>query len=132
ATPQQVTACAAAGTLLAQCDTQYQAALQNAFNAATASLSTAQRTALTNIRANKDWDVPTEFLLVNRPEAQWVLLRSALANERIAAAAGQPASADAQAALNTFRSQTQVAAAKAALDANLAATTTAWNQALGQ
>ncbi|MDP1793333.1 MAG: hypothetical protein Q8K63_04265, partial [Acidimicrobiales bacterium] len=55
------------------------------YAAGTASLNATQRATLAAIRANRSWSLPVEFLTVNRTEAEWVTLRKALANERIAA-----------------------------------------------
>lgn len=131
ATPEQLSAYPLAVSEVTQFQSQLQTAIGNLSDQATAALSTTQRATLATIRSNRRWDLPTEFLVINRPEAQWVELRNCLANERIAAALGEDPDPQAQAALAAFRSNPLVAAAKANLDANLAVVTAAWQAALG-
>ncbi len=91
----------------------------------------AQRETLTAIRANAHWKLPTEFLVVERTEAEWVELRAALANERIAARNEEAPNEQRQALLGTARANPAVAAAKTALDANLATVKQSWNTVTG-
>jgi hypothetical protein len=106
------------------------AALAAIVTAATAGLSSDQKTALARIRANQSWkEVGVEFLVVERTEAQWVALRDALAAERIAAAAGDELPQATQTLLATARANESVAAAHASLGTNLAGVTAAWNAA---
>jgi hypothetical protein len=118
---------------LATANSQRQAALDAIFNAGTANLSNAQKTALSTIRANRAaWDLPLEFLVVNREQSEWVAVRDALANERIAVSLPDSLSQAAQASLATWRADPAVSAAKASSDANLSAVTTSWNSTAGQ
>jgi hypothetical protein len=106
------------------------AALAAIVTAATAGLSSDQKTALARIRANQTWkEAGVEFLVVERTEAQWVALRDALAAERIAAAAGDDLPEATQTLLATARVNESVAAAHASLGTNLAGITAAWNAA---
>lgn len=132
ATPQQLEGYPGAKVALAQATAQRQAAVQDFFDAATAGFTAAQRNTLTSVRGNRKWELPVEFLVVDRSEPQWLQLRDALANERVAAKLGQPPDPGAQAALAEFRSHPLVAAAKANLDASLDVVTTAWEQAIAQ
>lgn len=132
ATEEQIAAYPAAAAELAQAEAQCEGVLADLFDAGTAGLSNAQRQALSAIRANHRWSLPTEFLVVDRSEAQWVLLRDCLANERIAAQLGEDTDPEAQQILAEARSHPLVAAAKANLDANLAVVTTVWEQAITQ
>jgi hypothetical protein len=130
---EDITNLATATANLATATSQRQAALDAIFNAATANLSNAQKTALATIRANRAaWDLPLEFLAVNRQQGEWVAVRDALANERIAVSLPDSLNANAQASLATWRSDPAVSAAKSSSDANLPAITTAWNSAAGQ
>lgn len=128
---QEVAAYQAAKTALSTAEAQRQAVLDGLFAAATANLSSAQRTALTNLRANAAWNLPPEFLVVNRDQAEWVRLRDALANERISRKLGDEPDAGAQAQLANWRANNSVAAARSALDTNLAQIRTNWNAASG-
>ena len=131
-TQDDITALATAQSSLATATSQRQTALDAIFNAAVANLSDAQKTALSKIRANRPWDVAIEFLVVDRTESQWVQVRDALANERIAVSLPDSLNQTAQSNLATWRSDTGVASAKSSLDSNLSAVTTAWNSAAGQ
>jgi len=105
---------------------QRQAALDAIFNAATAGLTQSQRTTLSTIRANRVLsDAPVEFLTVNRTQVEWVQLRDDLANEHIAVKYSDTLDAHAQTQLATWRAVPAVASAKAGLDTNLAAVTSA-------
>jgi hypothetical protein len=132
ATDEQIAAHPAAAAELAQAEAQCEGVLAGLFDAGTAGLSNAQRQKLSAIRANRRWDLPTEFLVVDRSEAQWVLLRDCLANERIAVQLGEDPDPQAQQILAEGRSHPLVAAAKANLDANLDVVTSVWEQAIGQ
>lgn len=99
--------------------------------AGAAQLSPAQQAALTVIRSNRAWNLPIELLAVSRTEAEWVALRKALTNERVSAASGQTPNAACQALLGAARSNSAVAAAKSAIDTNLAAIQSAWSVAAG-
>ena len=121
----------AAKTQLSLAKTQRQNVLDDLFASATATLIQSQKDTLTAIRGNSDWDRPTEFLVTNRTDADWLELRDCLAKERIAAAQDEDPDPDAQATLDEYRSASPVAAAKASLDANLGVVTAAWEQAIG-
>ena len=106
-------------------------AVNGLFAAATESLNSTQRATLTAIRANAHWKLPTEFLVVERTEAEWVELRAALANERIAARNEETPNQQCQALLGTARANSAVAAAKTALDTNLAVVKQSWDTVTG-
>ncbi len=129
ATDEEVVAYPAAQANLAQAEAQLSGLVNEIFDAATAGFTPAQRATLTAIRANRAWDLPVEFLVQDRAEAQWVQLRDALADERISQALDEPPDPDAQAWLATCRGNPLVAAARAGFDANLASVTAAWDQA---
>jgi hypothetical protein len=106
-----------------------QAALDAYFTAGAGVLSEGQRATLTAIRANRAYELPIEFLVVNRSQQEWVDLRDALANERIEPEVGEEPDAGDQAALATWRAVNAVASAKSSTLANLASVTTSWNTA---
>lgn len=109
-----------------------QAALDAIFTAGTANLSAGQRAALTQIRANHAYELPLEFLAVERTQTEWVDVRDALANERISAKLGDEPDAGNQASLATWRANATVSSAKTSLDTNLPGVTSAWNSAAAQ
>jgi hypothetical protein len=67
---------------------------------------------------------------VNRTQEEWVQLRDALANERIALEYEDTLDQAMQAQLAIWRSNESVAAATSGIGANLQAITTAWNAAM--
>lgn len=97
------------------------AAVNSIFDAATHGLDPAAIARLQTIRTNRAaWSAPIEFLVVNRTEKEWVKLRDALANERISAKYEEPADQALAAQLATWRADSSVASAKAAVNSNLA------------
>ncbi|MFN0007217.1 MAG: hypothetical protein ACKVXR_04855 [Planctomycetota bacterium] len=135
ASQEEISAYQSASSSLASATTARQAALDAVFTAATANLTAPQRAALTQIRANRavdhSKDFPIDFLVVSRTEAQWVALRDALANERLAVQYPDLANEVAQQRLATMRSDGSVAAARTSVESNLSSVTTAWNTASG-
>ncbi|MGK2922184.1 MAG: hypothetical protein ACSLE4_05265 [Methyloceanibacter sp.] len=121
---------------LASAQTSRQSALDSVFAAATANVTAPQRAALTQIRANRavdhSKDFPMEFLVVQRPETEWVALRDALANERQAVKYPDLLDQTAQSMLATWRADQGVSSARSSLDSNLTTVTTAWNTAAGE
>ena len=99
---------------------------------AEATLSQDQRAQLGRIRANRQWELPTEFLLVDRTETQWVALRDALANEKIAPRYGDQTAPEHVAVLATACAHADVASARMRLQANLATTQSALTAAFVQ
>lgn len=113
------TATAAKETALAACRAPLEAALDNT-----------QRAQLARLRANASWQLPTEYLLVDRTEAQWIALRDALANEKIAPRHGESISQEQASILASARSHADVAAAKTRLSTQLAQVESAMHSAL--
>jgi len=132
ASQEQLEAYPGAQGQFAQARAQRQAAIDDIFTAGTVSLSNSQRGTLTALRGHADWDLPLEFLVVDRSEADWVQIRDGLANERIAAKLDEDPDANAQTALSQFRGNPMVTTARANIDANLAVVELAWQQALDQ
>ena len=113
-----------------------QAARQEVFDdiiaAATADLTPEVKALLATIRTNSVWEVPVAYRVVERTQAQWVELREALAQERIALANEEPVDPATQAYLAQIRANPAVANALANLQINLALNATAWHAALQQ
>lgn len=108
-----------------------QTVLDAIFDAASAGLSNQQKTLLTSIRSNRTHtDIPVEFRTVERSKADWLQLREDLANERISAKRGEEPYAAGQARLATCRADQTVAAAKTAVNTNLASITTSVHSAI--
>ncbi len=130
-TSEDVDAYAAAKIALALAESQRETVLGAILAAATSGLSASETNNQAALRSTSNWNLPTEFLVVDHSEAEWVQLREALANERIAAKLGEDPDPDAQALLATFRSDPLVAVAAANLDTNLPAVEAAWDTAVG-
>lgn len=104
--------------------------LEALFTAGTVVLSTDQVAALSRIRVNQAaWNVPLQYLVVDRTQEEWVHVRAALANERISAKDGEDPDAEDQSYLAEVRADSAVAAAKTSLDTNLGAVKSAWEAA---
>lgn len=131
ASPEEIAAFPGLEQAFATASATRDTAVNGLFAAATEGLNSTQRATLTAIRANAHWKLPTEFLVVERTEAEWVELRAALANERIAARNEEAPNQQCQALLGTARANPAVAAAKTALDANLATVKQSWNTVTG-
>lgn len=130
-TQEDVSAYQTQSAALATATSQRATVLDGYFTAATAGLSSEQRTLLSNLRSNRAWNLPLEFMVVNREQAEWVALRDALANERISAKLGESPDQTAQASLTTWRAVSAVSTAKSNLDSNRATVRAAWNTAVG-
>ena len=128
--PEDVSVYQAALADLSMAMAAKEAALNACRAPAEAMLSDTQRAQLARIRANERWQLPTEFLLVDRSEVQWVALRDALANEKIAPRYGDEVGPQHASVLASARAQADVALAKSRLDSNLAATQSAMHAAL--
>ncbi len=106
------------------------AELDEVATAAVADLVTAVQNTLATIRANAaNWDLPAQYLVINRTEAQWVQLRDALAHERITTRLGEDQDAATMAFLATIRADPAVVLATLNLDTNGAAVESAWASA---
>ena len=131
ATAQDVADLAAAKQDLADAADARDAALDAIFAAGTADLAASVADTLATIRANRSWGVPVEFLSKDRADADWIALRDALTNEKIAAAEGTAVDAACASLLLAERADPAVSAAKTAHDANFAAVEAAWTTAVG-
>lgn len=128
-TPQDVTDLTAAKEALAGATAARDAVLDALFDAGTGVLSAGEQAVLAEVRANRRWKLSMEFLVISRTEAQWVELRDNLMAEKVCAKMGDTLDSEVVQALSAARAQTDVAAAKALLDANLAAVRAAWDAA---
>jgi hypothetical protein len=98
-------------------------------NAGLGELSASVSADLSKMVANREWRLPTEFLLDDRTEQEWVDLRDALAAERIDTKAGEVVPGSVVTALATARAGTKAATAKVCLDTYMVSVQTAWNAA---
>ncbi len=105
--------------------------LNDLFAAATAGLAPDELATLQAIRANAHWSLPSEFLVAEREQEEWVKLRDALSNEKICAKYGDPVNPDLNDFLSSCRSELPVSMAKIACDANLAAVKQALSSTMG-
>ena len=92
-----------------------------------AGVSASASATVDRILANGIWDLPTQYLVKDRTQAQWVDLREALSVEAIAAKYGEPFPQVTQSYLAGVNAESEIATAKVNLDTNLAAVQTAWN-----
>lgn len=115
---------------LASAESGREAAIEAIFDAATESLSAAEKTALSNIQANRAWATAIEFLVINRTDQQWLDLTEALTNEAVANEEGTSVEPACASLLLTERAKSEVSSAKTSFDANASAVATAWNTAV--
>jgi len=131
ASQEEIASYAAAKTALESAEAARLSVLDGYFTAATANLTSNQRTALITIRANRALGFPEEYLVVERTEAQWLALRDALSVERQAQELPDMASEAATQLLTTFRADPAVAFASTSVQTGLPLITNAWNTAAG-
>lgn len=124
ATEQDLAALASAKSSLTSAQSA-QASLMTSFRAA-ANLSQGQLAVIDTIRANRSWGLPVQYLTVNREESDWVALRNALANERIADKLGAEPDQDARNLVLSANAHQTVAAAVINIGANGGLIRNAW------
>jgi len=129
---EDVTALAAARSNLATAEAAQAAAMDALHSAGVAGLSGSVQTALATIRASRDTKLPVEYLAVSGTRDDWLSLRRALQHEKVAGKTGEEVAEEIATQLATFRARAAVAAARANLDARLAAVHTAWEDALAE
>jgi len=100
------------------------------FDAATTSLNQEQKSMLRAQKQNKGKSVPAKYLVVDRSDTEWVALRDALADQRIAARDGRQPAAEVAQRIATADANASVAAAGQRLAGDLAASRTAWSQSV--
>ena len=131
ASQEEIASYPAAKTALESAEAARLSVIDGYFTAATANLTSNQRTALITIRANKAWGFPEEYLVVERTDAQWLALRDALSVERQAIELPDMASEAAASLLTTFRADPAVSFASTSVQTSLTQITSAWNTAAG-
>lgn len=129
ATQQDRTAHSAALAAAQTAQSQAQAILAAAFTSASASLTASQIAALQTLQGNVAWQLPIHYLAANREQSEWVALRDALANVRVASQFGEDPDQGATDLIHAANSAPGVAAAAANL-AGIGELTAAWNLAV--
>jgi hypothetical protein len=129
-TAQDLVALRAAEVTLASATAARDTYLATLRSAGLATLSAGQAALITRIDANRSWSLPTQYLVKDRSEADWVALRAALAAKRISEQDPEEECAQsARDALAAADAVSEVATAKVNLDTHLAGVQTAWNLA---
>ncbi len=127
---EDVGALRAAETALAAANTQRETYLAGLRTAALATVSEGQRALVTRIQANGSWHFPTQYLVKDRTEAQWVELRDLLAAKEINAKdESAPFPEGSASRLAAIDADSDVATAKVNHDAGMVSVQTAWNTA---
>jgi hypothetical protein len=127
---EDVTALRTAETTLATANTQRETYLTGLRTAGLAIVSEGQRTLANRIQANGSWRFPTQYLVKDRTEAQWVVLRDLLAAKQIHVKdATAPFPEASQSQLAAIDAENEIATAKVNLDAGMVSVQTAWNAA---
>ena len=113
ASQEEIASLPTATAAVAAAQAQRQAALDAILAAATQTLAPSSVAVLHTIAANHAWKLPIEFLTVERTETEWISLRNALSNERIAVKYEDAPNSTCQVLLAGARANPTVAAAKA-------------------
>ncbi|MCW5775663.1 MAG: hypothetical protein KIS87_04355 [Phycisphaeraceae bacterium] len=116
---------------LAAAESTLGSALGAFYEAAAGGLAGPKAARLATLRANAGWDLPVQYLAASRSEAEWVALRDALASLRICERLGEDPHHGCTTLVAQADADSSVANAKAALDANIAAVTGAFDAAAG-
>jgi hypothetical protein len=104
--------------------------LTGLYDAAIDGLGEPQSVALAVMKANGTWDLPIQYLAVNRNEPQWVGLRDDLANLRIAEQLEEEPDPTCLQDVNTANADPAVSAAATNLENGLALVKQAWDVAI--
>ena len=88
------------------------------------------RQTVETIHGNNSWRFPTQYLVKDRSQEDWVALRDALAAKRISENYDEPFAQSAQDHLAGVDAEAEIATAKVNLDTYMAAVQTAWNAAV--
>ena len=103
----------------------------DAFAAAVDGLDSGKAATLATLHATgAQWDLPTQYLAGSHSEADWVNLRDALANDRIATAQHIDPDPDSHQLILSALADPNVAAANSNLANNLVGVQSAWNTAV--
>jgi len=125
----QLDALALAQSTLAQSTTSHAEAKAALLAAALDGIPPELSQTLATVRFHAAWEVPAQYKVVARSEADWLHLREALAESRIMAASGQAPSEGCTQFLGDADADAAVSNAKARLEAHSQAITDAWNTA---
>ncbi len=126
----QVETLGTARSQLASAESSVQTALNNFFNAATAGLIENQRSMLITIRSNRAREVPLDFKLISRTDAQWLALRESLMQEQLGVRHGTPVSQGAVTLLSGTRGEEESLAARSQLSEQGGTNAEAWDAAV--
>ncbi len=130
ASRDEVAACQVAKADYDRVAAERAAKLKGVFDAGTRSLAKDQVDLVSRVHTNEAaWNVPLEYLVVDRTQEEWVHLRAALANEKISAKYGEDPDADDQAHLAEVRANQSVATARVNLETKLGEITAVWEAA---
>ena len=127
---EDVTALRTAETALATATSARESYFTGLRMAALATLSGNQATILGRIHENRSWGLPTQYLVKDRTQAEWVALRAALATKRISERyEDEEFPQETQSYLSAIDGDGEIAAAKVNLDSHMASVQTSWNTA---
>lgn len=126
ASSEDHTALTAARSSKATAVTNRDAVLNAVFTAAAGTLTSEKSTALTQIRANGGVSAPMQYRLASRSDADWLAIRNAAANTRIAAQQGCAADGACVSLMATVNAEPATVAAATRLAESLATNITAW------
>lgn len=129
ATQADLTAYSGAQTTFAAADAQRASVRSAIFGSGIENLSTDQRQVVDTLASNSSWDLPIQYRAANRDENDWIELRGALAQRRIAIRKGTELRPEASAIILAADADAAVAAASANLQ-GLPAVQAAWDAAL--
>lgn len=104
--------------------------MATAFTTITSSLPEATRVALTNIRANRNINLPIHFLVTSRSSAQWAALRRELEHKSARAREGRAPDAAVSGAISAALAEAPVAAARQRIEQGLVNASTAYQLGL--
>lgn len=130
-TDDNLTALRQAETALQNAEASRTALLNDLRDAATERLTAEQIRALSNIEANTWTGLDTAYAVNDRTQEDWVALRDALANLRIASKLGEEADYECSQLVTQTNAESEVAAARSHLDARLPQVRTAYDDAIG-
>lgn len=123
-------ACEAAKASAVAAQSSFDATVDSLCGAALASLSDSQRGVISTLRRNSHWNLALQYLATDRSDAEWVALRSALANQRTSQRSGQSLDSGSQARLADADAVAATVTAHQNLDANLASVRLAFSQGM--
>jgi hypothetical protein len=132
-TQEDVASLRTAETTLATATSNRDGYLDGLRAAGLATVSSEAAAIVNRVRVNTSWHFPTQYLVKDRTEADWVALRDALAAKRISEQDPEedfPQSA--QTHLSAVDAEAEIATAKVNLDSNIASIQTAWNVAASE